>query len=141
MLLNFQRIFARPVWEGTKRQTIRSAGQRKDVPRIGDLAHCYTGLRTRNTLKLGSWPIHRVDVIRFDIRSGGIWEPFLASEPLTGAEFNALAVADGFGNGQAMSKWFAANHSPGEFYGWVVGWEWTKPESQVLAFPDGTLIP
>lgn len=138
MLLNFQRMFARQVWAGEKRQTIRSAGQRKDVPVMGGWAHCYTGLRTRNTLKLGSWRISRVDVIRFDLNGQGIKRLTLASEPVSWGGFEALAKADGFASAAAMSRWFAANHAPGEFYGWVIQWDWVKPTGVVLTFPDGT---
>lgn len=53
MLLNFQKTFAMDVWTGLKRQTIRSAGQRKHVPKVGEVAHCYTGLRTRGVKLLG----------------------------------------------------------------------------------------
>ncbi|MGE0350913.1 hypothetical protein [Hydrogenophaga sp.] len=121
MLLNFQRVFARSVWEGKKRQTIRSAGQRQHVPAIGDTAHCYTGLRTRRTLKLGSWPIERVDVLRMDVGHWGLRNALLGAQPLSHWELMNLAVADGFASSQAMGRWFAANHPPGEFYGWVIG--------------------
>ena len=67
MLLNFQRQFTESVSTGRKQQTIRSAGQRVHVPKVGDAAHCYTGLRTRNTTWLGTWPINRVDVLRMAI--------------------------------------------------------------------------
>lgn len=138
MLLNFQRVFARSVWEGKKRQTIRAAGQRQHVPAVGDTAHCYTGLRTRRTLKLGSWPIARVDVLRMDVTPVGLRNVVLGAEVLRAADLDALAVADGFASSQAMGRWFAANHPGGEFYGWVIGWEWTAPEPQVIAFPDGS---
>lgn len=138
MLLNFQRGFARSVWTGLKRQTIRSAGHRLHAPAISDTAHCYTGLRTRRTLKLGSWPIVRVDVLRMDVHALGLRNVVLGAEVLRAADLDALAAADGFASGQAMGRWFVANHPPGEFYGWVIGWEWTSPAPQVLAFPDGS---
>ncbi len=132
MLLNFQKQFAFRVWRGEKRQTIRAAGQRKDVPAVGQLANCYTGLRTRNTHLLGRWVIDRVQVIRFDLRRGAIKGLTLASEPVSWAVFEALAKADGFASADAMSRWFCDNHEPGDFYGWVIAWQWT-PEGAAPA--------
>lgn len=125
MLLNFQKQFAADVWVGRKRQTIRAAGQRKDVPEVGLVANCYTGLRTRNPQLLGRWEIDRVQVIRFDLTGDGIKGLTLASEPVRWGAFDALAKADGFADAEAMSRWFAANHAPGEFHGWVIGWDWS----------------
>lgn len=134
MLLNFQKTFAMDVWLGLKRQTIRSAGQRKHVPKVGDIAHCYTGLRTKGTKLLGRWPVTRVDVIRFDMAPLiGILDPVLVgSHPMSRDELEELAKADGFANFLAMDRWFEANHPAGRFYGRVIGWEW----SEELAAPD-----
>jgi hypothetical protein len=125
MLLNFQKQFALKVWQGDKRQTIRAAGHRKGVPDVGQVAHCYTGLRTRNTQLLGRWVIEVVQVIRFDLNGQGIHGLTLAGEPVGWVGFEALAKADGFAGAAAMGRWFAENHEPGEFYGWVVGWRWS----------------
>lgn len=125
MLLNFQKQFARKVWSGEKQQTIRSAGHRKHVPDVGQLANCYTGLRTRNTQLLGRWVIDRVQVIRFDLNAQGVKRLTLASEPVSWGTFETLAKSDGFADAGAMSRWFAAHHGPGEFYGWVIGWQWS----------------
>lgn len=125
MLLNFQKQFAEPVRLGLKRQTIRSAGARVHVPKVGDVAHCYTGLRTRGTQLLGKWPINRVDVLRMEIRTGDrISDVVLGAQPLRSAELEQLAKADGFTSWDAMRDWFTSNHPPGSFYGWVVGWAW-----------------
>lgn len=125
MLLNFQKQFAADVWSGRKRQTIRAAGHRR-VPAVGQVAHCYTGLRTRKTQLLGRWEIDQVQVIRFDLNCHGIKNLTLASEPVSWGAFEALAKADGFADAVAMSRWFAANHAPREFYGWVISWAWTE---------------
>lgn len=134
MLLNFQKTFAMDVWTGLKRQTIRSAGQRKHVPKVGEVAHCYTGLRTRGVKLLGRWPVTRVDVIRFDLTPVGILDLVLGDQPLNigASALQDLAKADGFANFAAMDRWFGANHALGEFYGWVIGWEW----SDALAAPS-----
>lgn len=132
MLLNFQRQFAHQVWAGQKRQTIRAAGQRKHIPKVGDMAYCYTGLRTRNTQHLGTWPISRVEVLRMDIGVETLESIVLGSTPLGSSGLEVLAVADGFANQYAMVRWFLNNHEPGEFYGWVIGWEWSPMPSKVL---------
>lgn len=134
MLLNFQRQFARQVWAGHKRQTIRAAGKRAHGPRVGDTAYCYTGLRTRSTVKLGQWPISRVQVLRMEIGTAGLTDVILGADAIWSFELNALAVADGFKSGQAMSDWFRANHPQGEFYGWVIGWDWSPVAEIVLPF-------
>jgi hypothetical protein len=75
---------------------------------------------------LGRWTIDRVQVIRFDLNGQGIKGLTLASEPVSWGQFESLAKADGFPDAEAMSRWFAANHVPGPFYGWVIGWHWTQ---------------
>lgn len=134
MLLNFQRQFARPVWSGQKRQTIRAAGARAHVPKVGDTAYCYTGLRTRSTVKLGEWPINRVDVLRMDIGLDGLSGVILGANAIRHSEFTALALADGFKSGKAMADWFLENHQRGEFYGWVIGWDWSPVPPIMLPF-------
>ena len=134
MLLNFQRQFARPVWAGEKRQTIRSAGKRVHVPKVGEVAHCYTGLRTRSTVLLGKWPISSVQVLRMDIGPDGLSGVVLGDEPLRHGGLEALAVADGFADCKAMATWFCDSHEPGEFYGWVIGWDWHPVLEIVLPF-------
>lgn len=47
---SFQQRFVPMVKEGTKKQTIRTF--RKSPPRIGQKAHLYTGMRTKNCQKL-----------------------------------------------------------------------------------------
>ncbi|MBU0749179.1 MAG: hypothetical protein KKG67_20545 [Gammaproteobacteria bacterium] len=134
MLLNFQRQFARPVWAGQKRQTIRSAGKRVHVPKVGELAHCYTGLRTRSTVRLGVWPISSVQVLRMEVDGHGLSGVVLGDSPASSAQLRALAQQDGFADAAAMGKWFAENHEPGDFYGWVVGWDWSPVPEIVLPF-------
>lgn len=131
MLLNFQRQFAPAVSAGQKRQTIRAAGKRKHAPKVGETAYCYTGLRTRNTVKLGAWPIERVQVIRFTITEDDtVDDVILGADRLTGGQLHELAVADGFKGWPAMAKWFAGAHDPGDFYGWVIGWTWSLPSGE-----------
>lgn len=125
MLLNFQRQFAADVVTGIKRQTIRSAGKRVHVPRVGEQAHCYTGLRTRATKRLGMWPVKAVEVLRMDVTDIGLSNVVLGANRMTTLGLEQLAVEDGFKSAADMGAWFAKTHGCGEFYGWLIGWEWS----------------
>jgi len=48
--LNFQKQFARAVKNGTKKQTIRA--YRKNPIKEGDVLYLYTGMKTKNCIKL-----------------------------------------------------------------------------------------
>jgi len=134
MLLNFQKTFSMDVWLGLKRQTIRGAGNRAHSPKVGDIAHCYTGLRTKGTKLLGRWPIARVEIIQFELWPVcGIMNPVLVGgKRMSDAELEVLAKADGFASFFALDSWFKANHPVGDFEGVVIGWAW----SEALAAPD-----
>lgn len=136
MLLNFQKQFARPVWSGEKRQTIRAKGKRLQAPKPGDRAYCYTGLRTRSTVKLGDWPISRVDWLRMTVEADRLSNVIVDSVLLFGHERDALARDDGFEDFKAMEAWFVRNHPPGNFSGWVIQWAWAPvPEVALPATP------
>ena len=123
MMLNFQRQFARPVLDGQKRQTIRARGNRRR-PVVGEWAHCFTGLRTRSTVKLGAWRVSQVDVLRMSVRGAGFGETVLGSDRLGPCGLEELAKADGFAGAVAMHRWFLSYHGPVEFDGWVIRWDW-----------------
>jgi hypothetical protein len=135
MLLNFQKQFALPVWSGAKRQTIRSQGKRKDLPKVNEWAYCYTGLRTVSTQKLGQFPIETVRDLRMTVGTNGISNLLLGGDRVNAAELDMLAQADGFVDGAAMAQWFARNHPAGEFCGWVVRWAYNPHD--VVARPVG----
>lgn len=124
MLLNFQKQFALPVWRGKKSQTIRAKGKRLHVPKVGEIAYCYTGLRTKSTQLLGQFTICSVEELHMEIGAGILACPLLDGAPVSENEWFHLALADGFPNSEAMSRWFMANHEPGAFNGWVIQWAW-----------------
>lgn len=126
MLLNFQKQFAVPVATGAKRQTIRSMAKRVHVPKVGDVAHCYTGLRTRHARLLGKWPIQRVVVVRFQMESDTIVHAVVGSDCLNRSALSQLALADGFESLRAMESWFGATHGNGDFEGWLIGWDFSQ---------------
>lgn len=61
MLLGFKRQFASFVEEGSKTHTIR--GNRRVVPRVGEICHCYVDPRQKTMCLLGRWPCSRVEKI------------------------------------------------------------------------------
>lgn len=124
MLLNFQKRFAPLVADGSKVTTIRSAGLRTK-PKAGDIAHCYTGLRTTSTELLGRYPIEGVADIRITFDA----DRKAALVLLDGEEMNAdmrkrIAQADGFEDWAALERWFAQNHPEPDFFGWMIRWQW-----------------
>lgn len=139
MLLNFQRQFAHDVLQGLKRQTIRAAG--RHVPKVGDTAYCYTGLRTVSTIKLGEWPIWKVQAIVFNLTpEGQMVDVVVGGKPLRSIfQLAELAIADGFESYWQMREFFCSKHPPGDFEGWVVSWTWKRQRGVVLPFARGAV--
>lgn len=111
---NFQKQFAKGVALLLKRQTIRA--KRKNRPRVGQTAYCYTGMRTTSCTWLGEWVIKQVvDVL---IMPEGV---LLNGGALKHAELDPFARADGFEDFGAMVKWFGKQHGL-PFRGDLVMW-------------------
>ena len=117
---NFQKQFADDVESGVKRQTIR--GKRKNPPRVGQTAHLFTGLRTKNCRKLGAHRINTVaDVV---IHSDCVlirqcwWQTVLVRKK----KLNEFAVADGFKDWNQMRAWFQKTYSL-PFGGDLIKWD------------------
>jgi len=117
---NFKKQFVPAIESGEKRQTIRAP--RKCIPVVGQIAHCYTGQRTKPCRLLGRWPI--TDVLMVLIHAGGVAFPGSNSVPLMKwQELNTFAEADGFEDWSAMREWFRKTHGP-VFRGYLVKWAW-----------------
>lgn len=111
---NFQTQFADDVESGNKGQTIRA--KRKNRPRPGQIAYCFTGMRTKHCRRLGSWPIW--DVIDVKIMFEGV---LLNGGALRASELDAFARADGFRNWPYMMTWFHKMHGL-PFSGDLIKW-------------------
>ena len=111
---NFQPVFAAAVEAGWKVQTIRA--KRKNRPRVGQTAHCFTRLRTRQCRRLGAWTIEDVTDVRLDY--AGV---MLDGSPLRANDLDAFAWADGFKDWEDMRTWFRATHGL-PFHGDLVMW-------------------
>ncbi len=112
---NFKARFAADVeWE-IKHQTIRA--KRKNRPRVGQQAICFTGMRTKQCRHLGTWTITAVHDVR--IMSEGL---LVNGGALIVSELDALAERDGFENYDQMSAWFEENHGL-PFHGDLIIWK------------------
>lgn len=112
---NFQKRFAAAVESGEKRQTIRATRKRRPMP--GETAHCFTGMRTRECRRLGSWTIIGVAHVALDV--SGIR---LNGGPLPADKLDEFARMDGFKDWPEMRAWFVDTHEL-PFLGLLVQWE------------------
>lgn len=131
MLLGFKKEFALGVQTGAKQTTIRAA--RKKPPKIGEICHCYTHLRTKDCRLLGRWTCVDVSLLKiFPTKyqpdyplqvfraSGGVMSLFDMERMFTRDGFypdgrlTATQKAAGFWN--LNSKGMAAH---------FIRWEWT----------------
>lgn len=152
MLLGFKPMFAEYVSEGSKTHTIRA--HRKLSPKVGELCHCYTGLRQRGPIiqklasgdvvrkkmsrLLGRFPLVRIQEIRIKLVQAGkhlALDIAIDGEPLSGDEAVALAWADGFRDGtrgtalQRMTQFWVEQHGvkAKDFLGQIIHWSYKKP--------------
>lgn len=128
-LYNFQKRFAPFILRGDKQHTIRATRKNPDVP--GNIAHCYTGLRTKQTKLLGRWPVTRVEEIRI-VPGCDCNDPkcnlsapcvSVAGEWLTMDEREKLARLDGFKDFAEMTE-FWKGRLP--FVGHITHWKFSK---------------
>ena len=101
---NFKEAFAGQVRRRAKRQTIR-AKRKQQRPRVGQIAYCFAGMRTRHCRRLGAWPIREVHrVLIFD---EGV---LIDGAALKSTDLDAFARADGFGHWPGMLVFFSRTH-------------------------------
>lgn len=111
---NFQTQFTTDVLSGIKRQTIRMKRKNRPVP--GQIAHCFTGMRTKKCRRLGSWPIYAV--IDVKILEEGV---LLNGAAIKDSQLDAFSQADGFRNWPFMKTWFEKTHGL-PFSGDLIKW-------------------
>jgi hypothetical protein len=121
-LYNFKRQFAEAVRSGAKRQTIRARGKRP-APKPGQIAHCYTGLRTHSVCVLGHYVIKSVTPISISAASRTVSIPTDNQwRAMWDYEVDQLARADGFATVDEFFAFFQSEHG-GTFSGYLVKWE------------------
>lgn len=119
MLLGFKPQFAPAILSKRKRHTIRA--YRKIRPRVGELCHCYVGLRQKGKAQLlGRWLCVKVQDIEIH------WYPgywiVIDGIKLSRDELEALARSDGFDNfREMMAFWEGSNRLP--FRGNIIHWD------------------
>lgn len=111
---NFQRQWASAVRRKVKHQTIRA--KRKNRPKPGQTAYCFTGMRTKKCQRLGAWKIKQVCDVR--ILDEGV---LLDGGALIRSELDEFARLDGFSHWPGMLVWFAKTHGL-PFHGDLVMW-------------------
>jgi hypothetical protein len=131
MLLNFKTQFVPKILAKRKRHTIRA--KRKYAPRVGEICHCYTGLRRRGPMisktsagkpvyqkvkarLLGRWTCVKVQEIAISADCN-VW---IDGIRLKGAELGMLAQSDGFNNFAEMMQ-FWEGRLP--FCGDIIHWD------------------
>jgi hypothetical protein len=126
MLLGFSKQFVTYVLDGSKTHTIR--GKRRIRPKVGEICHCYQGLRTKKCLLLGRFPLVRVEEIRI-VKSRRAISVVIEGRRLTEDERQLLAYRDGFRQPgakrpfeQMMDFWDAVHGLQKPFHGDIIHW-------------------
>ena len=115
---NFKRRFVDLIRSGEKHTTIRPA--RKHKTRAGDVLHLFTGMRTKNCEKIGTFRcVSVVDVI--------IWTfPFdvwTNAKSLSKEEIEQLARTDGFESASEFFQFFLDVYGSGPHRMQLITWE------------------
>ena len=116
---NFQQRFAGLVEQRVKRGTIRA--KRKARPRVGQMAYCFTGMRTKQCRRLGAWRIDRVEDVKI-LREGVL----LNGGALRAEDLDRFARMDGFLDWIHMRDWFEFMHGLPFSGDWVL-WDCSVP--------------
>lgn len=120
---NFKPQFADAIRTGAKRQTIRARGKRKP-PKAGEIAHCFTGLRTQHVSRLGSFPIESAEPISISAAGRTVSMPRDGCwQELDGDELQQLAQADGFVSVDDFFLFFQTEHNL-TFSGYLIKWRY-----------------
>ena len=93
-LYGFKKRFVPFILEGSKTHTIRAL--RAHPTKVGDICHCYTGLRQKGATLLGRWPCVKVETFLMQLSPDGRHQVFVDGVQLSPDECNALAYRDGF---------------------------------------------
>lgn len=135
MLLGFKQRFVPFVEDGSKTHTIRAT--RKISPKVGEICHCYTGLRQKGARLLGRWDcvkIQNIQINWLEVPWGMSLLIAIDGENLDDAEANALAFADGFRSrgvrdalGEMHAYWHQLHGADAfPFSGHLIHWRYTR---------------
>lgn len=122
---NFKTAFHDRLRDGSKRQTVRHAGGKRHA-RPGEPVQIYTGMRTKHARKLIDDPTcTAVDHIVILIDRSAEHEIAgieINGVPLSLAEREAFAIADGFAGLWQFGPFWRVTHGEGRFEGVVIRW-------------------
>ena len=119
-LYNFDAGFAAKFRWGEKCQTIR--GRRKNRPKVGQMAICYQGLRTKKCRKLGSWFIISVQHVIIYERGISVGRYSVGLDRVPDKWLDAFAQMDGFMEWEELREYFRPRGWP--FCGDLIMWHW-----------------
>lgn len=118
-LFNFKKEFATRVESGEKRQTIRQTRKDKRRPIPGDIAKCYTGLRTRGVRQLRADPVVECVSVRLHIDERVV---VIDGSRLERDDALAFARDDGFLCVGDMMRWFFNQYGTNDLEGFCTRW-------------------
>ncbi|MDP2645459.1 MAG: hypothetical protein Q8P24_11000 [Desulfobacterales bacterium] len=104
-LLGFKKQFAPMVEAGTKRQTIRAKRRDGRNPHPGDTLYLYTGLRTKQSRKIGEViciSVEEIVITNAGINLSGVW--------LNNQQMMSIVRADGFTSWVDFRAFFEKTH-------------------------------
>lgn len=138
-LYNFQQQFVPHILNGSKQHTIRA--KRKNVERVGNTMHLYTGLRQKGARLLGRYPCVKVECIEIDDlpeifldKAGPVVR--IDGQLLEHDECEQLARRDGFKSlAEMMDFW--RGRLP--FEGHIL--HWSIPQHRDRVFDQATIHP
>ncbi|MCM0021453.1 MAG: hypothetical protein NBV67_15790 [Tagaea sp.] len=125
--LNFQKRFVPLIESGAKPHTFRVEGKRRP-PRVGETLSLYYGMRTKACRLIKRVPcaaVQRMSVKFLNTPVGWYAERTIDGVPMTGAQNEAFAVADGFESWPAFEAWLRTAHEAPEdgiVRGWLIWW-------------------
>lgn len=132
--LNFKEQFADDVEEGRKRRSIRAPRKDGRLPKKGEPAYLFTGMRTKKCRRLGESVVARVRMVEIDytgvkIEGRALYAgdaPAYQGGPDPESYDGDFARADGFDSFSDMADWFKKQHGL-PFIGNLI--EWSDPNS------------
>ncbi len=130
MLLGFQKRFEKKIRTKQKRHTIRA--KRKRRPHVGEVCHCYTGLRRKGARLLGRWLCVKIQDIQIYRRGDGTLGVVIDRLEVLFDELDPLARSDGFQDFADMTAFWLAEHSDRQgnidFHGDMIHWDPDRPQ-------------
>jgi len=125
---NFKERFVEDIEKKKKRQTIRAERSDGYVPSVGDTAYLYTGLRTKNSRKIGEHKIKKVYKIVINpnqkfcvVLRNILKEDTEFIEEIDRRKLDRFARADGFVNWIDLVRFFKYTHGF-PFIGTLIKW-------------------